>query len=377
MLNRRTLRIKAMQTLFSIKQGQEANYMIAKDELSEKFSRDMTSMEFQDIDLLQSNRKDAHELLQELIIQKIDKRNNYSDEVVLAVDDAIQAFENRNKTDIRDFKARMIGDVEKLNNYYISFIDLIFELREIAAADKKQNNDNFVNNLLIKRLLLNNSAEKAILDCQSGWRGNPVVKSWFREIIRSNKTYEEYLKHDNPGFKDHQKWLQYLIKNVLFDNSVIENHLEEQDIFWSENKAIIKSLILKTFKTMDEEDEEFEFQPISYNYDDDKTFFMRLFDEVISLDQEYKELISKRAVNWDIDRLAVTDRIILEMAVAELVFFPSIPIKVTINEYIEISKLYSTPKSKQFINGMLDVLADELKKNGTIKKSGRGLLDNK
>ena len=102
-----------------------------------------------------------------------------------------------------------------------------------------------------------------------------------------------------------------------------------------------------------------------------------IYDYTVDNEEEYEGIISNKSKNWEIDRVALTDKIILEMAVAEMINFPSIPIKVTINEYIELSKLYSTPKSKQFVNGILDVLSEELKKEGKIKKSGRGLLDNK
>ena len=121
----------------------------------------------------------------------------------------------------------------------------------------------------------------------------------------------------------------------------------------------------------------FELQVLSYNWEEDKEFFKELFEATLDSGEKYTELIAAKTSNWDIERLAMTDRIILEMAVAEMTGFPSIPVKVTINEYIEVSKRYSTPKSKQFINGLLDALSKELTKEGAIKKSGRGLIDNK
>ncbi|MES1226075.1 MAG: transcription antitermination factor NusB, partial [Bacteroidota bacterium] len=102
-----------------------------------------------------------------------------------------------------------------------------------------------------------------------------------------------------------------------------------------------------------------------------------LYKRASSLDKEHKELIATNTRNWEVERLPLTDRIILEMAIAELLSFPSIPVKVTINEYIELAKNYSTPKSRQFINGILDVISKELKEAGAVKKSGRGLIDNK
>ena len=103
----------------------------------------------------------------------------------------------------------------------------------------------------------------------------------------------------------------------------------------------------------------------------------KLFKETIGLGIQHKELISQNTKNWEVDRLPLTDRVILEMAIAEMVNFPSIPVKVTINEYIELAKEYSTPKSRQFINGILDVISKKMKESGAMKKSGRGLIDNK
>ena len=372
------MRIKAMQTLFSVKQGREANYMIGRENLTEKFSRDLNSMEYQDLDQLKANEKDAHALYKKIVLEKnSEARKDFSPEVVQAVNYVLDEMDTQNKRDLSSFKQKMIADVDKLNFYYISFIDLIIQLYQVAEIDQKSNNHNFVNNILIKQLLGNDSVQSALVEAKSAWNKDDNVRGWFRDIIRNNKKYQEYTGLEKAGFEDHKNWILYLVKNILFDNEVLEAYHEENDIFWSENKPIVKSLLVKTFKAMEEEDEEFEFQSVSYNFEDDKAFFIRLFDETVDLDDNFKNLISKKAVNWDIDRLAVTDKIILEMALSEMLSFPSIPIKVTINEYIEVSKLYSTPKSKQFINGMLDVLADELKNNGDIKKSGRGLLDNK
>ena len=153
--------------------------------------------------------------------------------------------------------------------------------------------------------------------------------------------------------------------------------MEENDLSWDEDRAIIKSLVTKTIKSIPESEEDFELQELSYNWEDDKTFFKKLFEETIDVESKHESLIAEKAKNWDIDRIAVTDKIIMEMAIAEMIHFPSIPVKVTINEYIEIAKRYSTPKSKTFINGMLDTIANELEKSGVVKKSGRGLIDNK
>jgi len=123
--------------------------------------------------------------------------------------------------------------------------------------------------------------------------------------------------------------------------------------------------------------DEYALPELAINWEEDKEFFQNIFNLTVENDDDNRELISEKTKNWDIERVAATDKIILSMALTEMTNFPSIPVKVTINEYIDISKTYSTPKSKQFVNGLLDVLSKELTDAGRIRKSGRGLLDNK
>jgi len=136
-------------------------------------------------------------------------------------------------------------------------------------------------------------------------------------------------------------------------------------------------MLKKTIKSLDEDTQHIELIELSANWEDDSEFFKNLFTDTISNDDEYENIVSDFAQNWATERIAIVDMIILKMAVCEMLNFPSIPVKVTINEYIELSKNYSTQKSKIFVNGMLDKISVKLEKDGKIKKSGRGLIDNK
>lgn len=137
-------------------------------------------------------------------------------------------------------------------------------------------------------------------------------------------------------------------------------------------------MVEKTVKSFDPKSgEALQLHQLSLNWEDDLHFIEQLFSGSIGLKAEHHKLIADNTRNWEVDRLPLTDRVILEMAITELISFPSIPVKVTINEYIELAKNYSTPKSRQFINGILDVISKELKNQGGLKKSGRGLMDNK
>ena len=153
--------------------------------------------------------------------------------------------------------------------------------------------------------------------------------------------------------------------------------MEEIDLQWSEDMGVIKSMITKTLKGITPDDQTLKLAVLSKNWEEDKNFFNNLLKYAIENDKDFAEIISGKSKNWDISRIAKVDKIILKMAMAELINFPSIPVKVTINEYIELSKNFSTPKSKKFVNGMLDVISADLQEKGIIRKSGRGLIDNK
>ena len=200
------------------------------------------------------------------------------------------------------------------------------------------------------------------------------LSQWYKEIKNSPELANEF-DGTPENLEDELKKLRYIFKSVLWKSESFQNFFEEYDRGWVENKDIIKSMVNKTLKSVTEEG--VTLAPLSYQWEDDKQFFEELFDRTIKEESWAEKLIADSAKNWKTDRIAQVDMALLKMALTEMINFPSIPVKVTINEYIELSKKYSTPKSKKFINGILDVLANDLTANGTIKKSGRGLIDNK
>jgi N utilization substance protein B len=148
---------------------------------------------------------------------------------------------------------------------------------------------------------------------------------------------------------------------------------EEKDLNWNLNKDVVKSMSTKTFKI--EALEDLSLQPLALQWEDDKSFFEDLYAFTLESDKDLNGWVEAQTKNWESDRLAMTDFILLKMAVAEMIKFPSIPVKVSINEYIELAKNYSTPKSGQFINGILDEISIRLMSEKIIQKSGRGLID--
>ncbi|WP_239692024.1 transcription antitermination factor NusB [Hymenobacter coccineus] len=173
------------------------------------------------------------------------------------------------------------------------------------------------------------------------------------------------------------EFLRFLYKEFIFKGEELPRQLEIDDLNWEENRPIVRNLVLKTLKMLPyAATDQQELMNLSANWADDREFADTLFKQTLVDDAKFEALIGGSVQNWDVDRVALLDKIILKMALCEMQLFRGIPVKVTINEYIEISKLYSTPKSKQFVNGVLDKLAQDLAASGDIRKSGRGLLDN-
>ncbi|MFP4089221.1 MAG: transcription antitermination factor NusB [Cyclobacteriaceae bacterium] len=195
-------------------------------------------------------------------------------------------------------------------------------------------------------------------------------------VQKPNEEFQAYQAKESSSLKDDVAITRYVFNQILLKSEPVINVFEENDINWAENSKSIKSMVNKSLKSVTEENDELEIVDLTPNWEEDRDFLIDLYKLTIRNDQEYEQLISEKAKNWALDRIATLDSIIIKMAIAEMIQFSSIPVKVTINEYIDISKNYSTHKSKQFVNGMLDVIAQDLQNRNLIRKSGRGLIDN-
>jgi len=239
---------------------------------------------------------------------------------------------------------------------------------------------NLSQNRVIDFFRKSSKVQVALVKKDMSWEGEEDnLKSWYKDVLKRDETFNTYRRTANPTFDQDKEIVDYLIKQIVFKADVVLSYFEEQDIHWVENKSIIRSLVARSVRDVEEDTEPktFELPDFSNNWEEDKEFFEKILDTTVQHDLEYNEMIAAKTKNWEVDRLANTDQIILKMAISEMMNFRNIPVKVTINEYIELSKNYSTPKSKQFVNGILDVISSELKESGQLKKSGRGLLDNK
>ena len=394
MLNRRILRVKAFQNLYAYEQCKGSNLNLARDFIRESFLPDLNSMEVQDKAALSKEAEESIQIFDENVDlgQKLIP-NEAGIKVKKIALEALKQVHAANEKDRQFLLKNMVGSAERIPQLYLLAIELLqaFAKHVGKEVEKKQklagdtpvafgNELNLANNQVLKRL-------RESLEYQAALTKNGVnldeleleIKEWFREYIKPAEPYQHYLSLANPSLDQDFEVVDDLLKKVIFKNEVILTFFSEKDLNWTENKSVVRSLAAKVLKnaSLPETTLAEPLPEIAMNWEEDKEFFENIFNFTIANDVSSKVLIADKTKNWDIERLAFTDKVIISMALAEMIHFPSIPVKVTINEYIDISKTYSTPKSKQFVNGLLDVLAKELTDKGQIRKSGRGLLDNK
>ena len=278
-----------------------------------------------------------------------------------------------------------ILDIEKP---YFEVISLLIVLKNINE-EKKQiakkelikkstSRFNLSGNRIINFLEKNTQIIDGLIKHKNGWNTKTEkIRNWYNVLLQE-EFYKNYIIIENPKFEEDFDFIQNLIVKFLFKNNDIQKSFEEENIFWNEDFLIIKSMIKKTLKTLNSSNfNTFATASLSEDIKDDVKFACSLFDCVIDNSTEYDGHISKYAKNWDIERISLMDRTILRMGIGEMVNFSNIPVKVSINECIDIAKNYSSPKSGKFINGLLDVISLNLLKEKKIIKTGKGLIDNK
>lgn len=379
MLNRHSLRVKTMQSLFALHQCKEANHGLCLTLITQRFAPDLNSMEVQNKELLKEQRQIAFKLFEKEFAAGATNTTHEEARIEKVVNEALEYYAKQTKRDVENMRKNLVSDAEHIYDYYIFVLSLGVALAEAAEADKKITHTGFLNNLWIKGLRNSEALKKDSLKLNRHWNDKmDRVRVWFRDVVRPDDTYLESLDRRSPTNEDQRKLVSYIFKKLVLGKTIINDFFEEEVLHWAEDKEIVKGMVEKTIKTYNpDKSNQLALMTLSMDWEDDKAFVEKLYNYAAGLPDEQKKLIADNTRNWEVERLPLTDRVILEMAIAELITFPNIPVKVTINEYIELAKGYSTPKSRQFVNGILDVIAKAMHDNGTFKKSGRGLIDNK
>ena len=230
-------------------------------------------------------------------------------------------------------------------------------------------NTKFVENRFIAQLEVNKQLLEFSNNQKKTWENEAdFVKTLCDKILESD-IYKEYMASETSSYEEDREVWRKLYKNIIFNNIELDQVLEDQSLYWNDDKEIVDTFVLKTIKRFDEKNGAKQELLPEFKDEEDQDFARRLFRRTILNADYYRHLISENTKNWELDRIAFMDVIIMQTALAEILSFPNIPVSVSLNEYVEIAKLYSTSKSGSFINGTLDGIVNQLKKEGKLTKN--------
>ena len=255
-----------------------------------------------------------------------------------------------------------------LTNYAQKRIDAA-KAKLAPTAEELYPNMKFVENKFIAQLEVNKQLTEFIANQKRTWANDEdFVKGLYEKIVESD-IYKEYMASSENSYEADRELWRKLYKTFIFNNEELDILLEDQSLYWNDDKEIVDTFVLKTIKRFDEKNGAN--QPLlpEFKDDEDQEFARRLFRRAILNCDYYRHLISENTRNWDLDRVAFMDVVIMQCALAEILSFPNIPVSVSLNEYVDIAKVYSTAKSGSFVNGTLDGIVKELKKEGKLSKN--------
>tara|TARA_B100000927_G_scaffold165492_1_gene133302 strand:- start:174 stop:1115 length:942 start_codon:yes stop_codon:yes gene_type:complete len=295
-------------------------------------------------------------------------------------------FQSENK-DILKGEKELMHSMQRIYDLYLYLIQLFIALKRqsfIKLEESKRSrfiekngtdfSSNFCNNELIKSLENSKNLEKICRNRKISWEGdleNDLAKKLFKHLV-DTQTFKEILTSDKNDFINQKQLLIKLFKEDICNFSLLQHFFDEKSIYWQDDLDHVASMVIKTLKNISSDGN---VEIMQLWKDDEEEFARNLFRKSIIQKEDNDDILEKYSKNWESDRLAKMDNYLMNLAMTEANEFSSIPLKVTLNEYIEISKYYSTPKSNGFINGLLDKIFNDLKKQGKIKKSGRGLIE--
>lgn len=303
---------------------------------------------------------------------------------------ALYAYFQRSKENLEKGEKELFFSITKMREMYFLLLlifDQLARFAEMRMEEQKKKrlptyedlhpNRKFVDNRLLRMLQENQALSQVAEKDKISWADQPeLIKKLYLEIIDTEE-YQQYMSSGEDSFEEDRQALVQLFKKVIVNFEPLQHYFEDKSIFWIDDLDLVSSMVIKTLKMFTENSTSGqELLDLYKDPEDEVTFVRTLYRQTVVQSDENEALIREKAENWDMERIAMLDMILMKMALTEAREFSQIPIKVTLNEYIEISKFYSTPKSNTFINGILDKLFAEMKESGKIRKIGRGLIEN-
>ncbi|MBK13152.1 MAG: transcription antitermination factor NusB [Crocinitomicaceae bacterium] len=301
---------------------------------------------------------------------------------------ALYALHSDKEGSVEDAHKLLMSAVEKTYDLYLTLLLLIAEMQDAAierieagrmrkqpSHEDLHPNTKFVNNKPLRVVIKSKVLAKEAANRSLGWSNDQdMVKRLFKSLVASEE-YVAYMENEERGFQHDRESLNRMFRKHIINDESLQEWLEEQSILWSDDLDLASSIVLKTIKTISEDSDDLTLCDMWKEEGDDKEFLEQLFSRTLALSSEHDKAIEEAASNWDIERIATIDLLLLRMALAEARSFESVPLKVTINEYIDLAKFYSTEKSGAFVNGVLDKLFASMREDGSIVKTGRGLIE--
>jgi transcription antitermination protein NusB len=300
---------------------------------------------------------------------------------------ALYAFNRREDENLDQAETELMFSIGKSYDLYHYLLLLLLEVSDIArekidqALQKRipSHEDlnprrRFIDNRIIAQLRKNIEFKTYISSKKLSWVNNSHIPRLLYNKMIVWEAYEEYMNSETDNYLSDKKFITKLITELFSNSEDLQSNLEEQSIYWNDDMEYISSMVEKTLKKFKSDSgENIPLMPLFKNVEDEE-FVKILFRKSISHSKKCSELIDKNTTNWEVDRIALMDILVMQLAITEILEFPEIPVKVTLNEYIEIAKYYCTSKSSTFVNGILDNIVKEIRDGGLFNKFGRGLV---
>lgn len=293
----------------------------------------------------------------------------------------VYSFSQNGSNDINTAEKELIFSLNRSYDLYYYFLLLTIEVTNLQkrildtrkhkympTEEEKNPNTRLIDNRFIAQLATNETLLKYTSERNISWANDEEFLKNILSLILSSDIYEEYIHNENDSYETDREFWRNVFKKLICSNEMVDEYLQDKSIYWNDDIAIIETFTLKTIKQFEEA--KGAKQPLlkMFKNMDDKAFAIQLFRKTLLNGEMYRERINKHIQNWDSDRIANIDLIIMQVALAEILNFPTIPVNVSLNEYIDIAKYYSTPKSGTFINGILDTIVNELKSEKLLLK---------
>jgi transcription antitermination protein NusB len=300
---------------------------------------------------------------------------------------ALYAFNRREDENLSRGETELMFSIEKTYDLYHYLLLLVLDVADIAgekidqALQKRMPTKSdlnpqkwFINNQVVAQLRNNLAFKTYVSTKKLSWVNHSHIPRLLYNKMVAWDVYDEFMKLEDHNYSTDKKFIIKLITDLFSNSEDLQSNLEEQSIYWNDDMEYISAMIEKTLKKFKSESgEKTPLMPL-YKNEEDQEFVKILFRKAILNSKKCSELIDKNTTNWEVDRIALMDILVMQLAITEVLEFPEIPIKVSLNEYIEIAKFYCTSKSSTFVNGILDNIVKEIRETGQLNKFGRGLV---